>query len=292
MLTETNLGNILRKKGITLHELAEQMNFPFEELEEIYLGRKNYSNQLVKQIAEALAISEEELLKNSKKSIYENIGALLRQVREEKKITLVELGKKSGVSYTHISEIERGKTCASLKTLEKLAKVLDVPTSHFFLQEECFTLGDKVRRLREKQNLTQRQVADAIGVSLSLIGQIETDRVKPALDTLQSIAEVFGVSISYFLLSESQEMALRKCSWDQHGKLEEIFAHLEASDIELISELVAVLKNHNLLGHPVYDSQTKELLDIFSLLSNEDKAFIINNARWILKKAKKNSDKG
>jgi len=50
------------------------------------------------------------------KNIYDNIGIQLRQIREEKKMTLIQLGKISGVSYTHISEIERGKTCASLKT--------------------------------------------------------------------------------------------------------------------------------------------------------------------------------
>jgi len=294
VLTRNNLSRILREKGITLDQLAQGVNIPGEILDELYFGRKGFTAEQLKIIAEFLNVPQETLLLDNKKSIYENIGIQLRQIREEKKITLIELGKKSGVSYTHISEIERGKTCASLKTLEKLAKVLEIPTSYFFQLEESFTLGDKIRRLREKQNLTQVQLAEKIGVSLSLIGQIETGRVKPALDTLQNISNVFGVSICYFLMSETEEMSIRQHSSTMHNdtldKFNELIQGMETQDFNLIFDLVNVLKSHHRLGIEEYtmDVQTKELLDILSQLSDEDKKFVIENARWLSKKARGN----
>src|SRR5690554_2777951 len=210
MLFRNNLAKILKEKAILFEQLAENVDVPYEDLRDIYLGNKEFTQEILTAVARYLRIQEPQLLNNWKKSIYQNIGIQLREIREEKNLTLIELGKKSGVSYTHISEIERGKTCASLKTLEKLAKVLEISTSNFFQLEEDFTLGEKIRKLRIKQNLTQLQLAENIGVSLSLIGQIETDRVKPAMDTLQNIANVFGVSICYFLLSEQEEITLRQ----------------------------------------------------------------------------------
>lgn len=294
MLLHNNFSQVLKEKGITLEELAKKINIPIEKLDEIYFGRKEFSQEILQVVSEYLNVPQKTLLLDSKKSIYENIGILLRKTREEKNMTLIELGKKSKVSYTHISEIERAKTCASLKTLEKLAKVLEIPTSYFFQLEESFTLGDKIKRLREKQNLTQVQLAEKIGVSLSLIGQIETGRVKPALDTLNNIANVFGVSMCYFLLSEKEEISLEQYGRTSYnncmGKFNEIIQGMDNKDCDFVFDLLNVLKNHQRIGCQQYDidPQVKELLDIISLLPNEDKNFVIENARWVLKKAKTN----
>ncbi|QNB46046.1 helix-turn-helix domain-containing protein [Thermanaerosceptrum fracticalcis] len=179
-------------------------------------------------------------------SIYTYLGAELRQLREAKGLTLMELGNLSGVSYTHISEIERGKTCASLKTLEKLAKVLEVPISHFVVSEEVLNLGERIRRLRESHGLTQAQLGDAVGVSLSLITQIETGRVKPSLLTLQKIARRLGISTSYFLLNEGiGGMAIQQ-SEDEIAMLHAIRENLlgfTVRELEIINRIIVLLRS-------------------------------------------------
>nr|WP_269085201.1 helix-turn-helix transcriptional regulator [Moorella mulderi] len=67
------------------------------------------------------------------------------------------------------------------------------------------TLGNKLKRLREKMGLTQKELAQQVGISHSLIGQIETDRIQPSLATLSSLAEALGVSTCYFLMEEEEE---------------------------------------------------------------------------------------
>ncbi|MFZ5755132.1 MAG: helix-turn-helix domain-containing protein [Bacillota bacterium] len=179
-------------------------------------------------------------------SIYTYLGAELRQLREAKGLTLMELGNLSGVSYTHISEIERGKTCASLKTLEKLAKVLEVPISYFVVSEEVLNLGERIRRLRESHGLTQAQLGDAVGVSLSLIAQIETGRVKPSLLTLQKIARRLGISTSYFLLNEGiGGMAIQQ-SEDEIAMLHAIRENLlgfTVRELEIINRIIVLLRS-------------------------------------------------
>lgn len=60
-------------------------------------------------------------------------------------------------------------------------------------------LGDRLKSLREKKNMTQKQLADAIFVSPAAISQYENGGAMPTLANLKAIAEYFHVSMSYLL---------------------------------------------------------------------------------------------
>ncbi|MDA3851416.1 MAG: XRE family transcriptional regulator [Spirochaetaceae bacterium] len=60
-----------------------------------------------------------------------------------------------------------------------------------------YPFGERLRRVRERRKLTMKQVAAEVGVSESLISQIERDRVSPSLDTLLSMADVLQVDLDY-----------------------------------------------------------------------------------------------
>ncbi|XRC93776.1 helix-turn-helix transcriptional regulator [Ottowia sp. VDI28] len=65
-----------------------------------------------------------------------DLGARLRELRNEKKMTLAELSLRSQVSIGMLSHIERGQTSPSLKTLERLRLALEVPLASFFERED------------------------------------------------------------------------------------------------------------------------------------------------------------
>ena len=55
-----------------------------------------------------------------------HIEILLKQIRQEKGMTLTKLSERSGVSTSHISDIENNYKMPSLIVMVKLAKALDV----------------------------------------------------------------------------------------------------------------------------------------------------------------------
>jgi transcriptional regulator with XRE-family HTH domain len=67
------------------------------------------------------------------------IGRRIKRVRGEKNLTLKMVEAASGVSATHVSEIERGETIPTIKALSRLARALGKRTA-FFLEEN--ELGD------------------------------------------------------------------------------------------------------------------------------------------------------
>jgi transcriptional regulator with XRE-family HTH domain len=64
-------------------------------------------------------------------SSYE-LGRQLRLLRLRKKISLVDLGKHTGLSPSLLSQLENGKMIPTLPTLARIAMVFDVGLEHFF----------------------------------------------------------------------------------------------------------------------------------------------------------------
>ncbi len=56
-----------------------------------------------------------------------------------------------------------------------------------------------LRILREKTNISQRQLAEAIGVSQQSINKYENHNIEPDIGTLIRIADYFGTTVDYLV---------------------------------------------------------------------------------------------
>lgn len=59
-----------------------------------------------------------------------------------------------------------------------------------------------LKRMRARQNMTQEQLGDILGVTRSTIANYEAGINKPSIKQMQKLAEHFGVSIDYLLGDE------------------------------------------------------------------------------------------
>jgi transcriptional regulator with XRE-family HTH domain len=58
-----------------------------------------------------------------------------------------------------------------------------------------FDLGAELRRVRESRKLSLRAVANAVGVSASLLSQVETGKTQPSVSTLYALVNHLGISL-------------------------------------------------------------------------------------------------
>ena len=56
-------------------------------------------------------------------------------------------------------------------------------------------LGERLRRERHRKGMTVREIAGRVGVSPSLISQIERDKVNPSVSTLWGLVTVLGLTM-------------------------------------------------------------------------------------------------
>lgn len=62
-----------------------------------------------------------------------------------------------------------------------------------------FVFGEHLKLLRKSKNLTQRQLAEAVGSSERGIQNYEREERKPAYDVLIALADYFDCSIDYLV---------------------------------------------------------------------------------------------
>lgn len=70
------------------------------------------------------------------------IGKRIKQRRQEKKITLKQMGDIIDYDFSNLSKIERGEYEASYEVLKRLADALDVSVGYFF-GEHVATVDDE-----------------------------------------------------------------------------------------------------------------------------------------------------
>lgn len=104
------------------------------------------------------------------------------------------------------------------------------------------TIGQRIREARLQAKLSQKELADRLGVSASLIGQYENHIRIPKYETQQKIAHALGVDV-YAIFSDSQR---------------ELFVEGEVN--------VIIAKHED--GYYFSDAE-KKLIKAFSKLSNE-----------------------
>lgn len=61
-----------------------------------------------------------------------HIEVLIKDVRNEKNVTLSGLARRSGVSVAHLSDIEKERKSPSLLVMVRVAKALDVPITDLY----------------------------------------------------------------------------------------------------------------------------------------------------------------
>ena len=69
----------------------------------------------------------------------DEVGKLLKHLRDEKKLRQRKLSRLSGVTQSYISHLEKGERehRVTLRTVKALAKGLGVPPEIFLLPEDC-----------------------------------------------------------------------------------------------------------------------------------------------------------
>ena len=91
------------------------------------------------------------------------LGQRLRVARFERNMTLKEVAARCGMSATHISEVERGKTSPTIGALQRITAALGEKTSYFVQEDELPRV--KLTRLADR---CEYFTADSEGVPLRL----------------------------------------------------------------------------------------------------------------------------
>ena len=115
-----------------------------------------------------------------KEALSVDVGLRLRDLREERNLSMRALARMSGLSANALSMIERSKSSPSVSTLYKLADAMEVPITAFFRTE---TPQKEVVFIKSNQ---RTRVPFHRGLWEGLGGEFFSGRVEPFMLTLES----------------------------------------------------------------------------------------------------------
>jgi transcriptional regulator with XRE-family HTH domain len=128
--------------------------------------------------------------------LQEIIGRVIRRERQDRQLTIKELGDKAGLSEIYVGEIERGQKYPSSKVLESLARSLDLD-----IADLLELMAEEIRFER------QPETVNAIGFTLpSTPGQPRRLVVKKIVNMLDEGDVESVANFSAFLLSKQQDI--------------------------------------------------------------------------------------
>lgn len=77
-------------------------------------------------------------------------------------------------------------------------------------------IGAMIRQLRDERGFTQEILGNMINTTKQTISNYENNRRTPDYETLEALADVFNVPMSFFLTKEEQEIELERIRLAPH----------------------------------------------------------------------------
>ncbi len=247
-------GKTLKKmregKNLSLQDLSQACNLPASYLQEIEEEQREITAKALDKLLQNPCLTGE--LDTASISTT-GLGDKVRALRKEQGLSLEELGKALELSFTYLSEIERGERVPSLQALQKISSFFHIPISLLIgTPAKLMSTGKKIRMNREMRNMTQKQLAGAANVSPGLIAQLEAGKVQPSLKTIESLSKVLGVSVCYLILEQEDvegiiggiSPELRELLYNPRAQmLIGSICTMDFEDIKLVLNFIGMLKN-------------------------------------------------
>ncbi|WP_077297074.1 helix-turn-helix domain-containing protein [Virgibacillus pantothenticus] len=86
-----------------------------------------------------------------------HIGKKINELRKRKNITLKIISQQTGLSISFLSQLEHGKTSATLESLKKISESLGVNPSYFFSETNEKSRSTITRNIVDTTNLTENR---------------------------------------------------------------------------------------------------------------------------------------
>ena len=116
----------------------------------------------------------------------------------------IDLSVKRGTTFLTILKAERRDLQILNKPYRYWVKDLNVIFDSENRSRGGIDLGMRLKELRTKRGLSQKELADLVGVTPSTISQVESNLIYPSLPALLKMAEILSVQMSSFFQAKTE----------------------------------------------------------------------------------------
>lgn len=130
-------------------------------------------------------------------------GQKMKQILKQQNITQEQAAFRLGLaSQSSLNSYLSGRTEIPLNIINRFCSEFNVPVETLFAtnEDQSMSFADKLKHLRNQRNLTQIELANNIGISFSVISQIESGTKTPSKEVAKSLSDYFNVPLATFIV--------------------------------------------------------------------------------------------
>ena len=128
----------------------------------------------------------------------------IKELRLENGLTLKKLGDEVGVKDSTLSQYENDKRTVPYEVLIKLSIFFECSADYLLRKPKSYdnlnlktVKFSRIKKLREENNLSQKELAKKINIPATTIELYETGNSFPRIDVWEDMAKVFDVDVPY-----------------------------------------------------------------------------------------------
>ncbi|MDE2859875.1 MAG: helix-turn-helix domain-containing protein [Chloroflexota bacterium] len=176
---ESELRAAARKKGLTVKELAALMGVSASHLSQVGTGKKPWTPSLREKAIAILGEVPGQGIVYRQNEEVTGESNFIRETARAMGMTMLELSDRSGVSYSYLTQVAKGRRTMGIKAQASIESVLGTwakiaPAK--LANRQCDVVqGTQSSYIRERARalgMTLKELAEKVGVSLSYMSQV------------------------------------------------------------------------------------------------------------------------
>ena len=262
-----NLKVLRKQKKKTQQDMAEMLKIT-------YRTYQNYENDLTEmpynllfKLSDYFGVSINYLLghelnkNNLENQTFEkkqSIFIKLKDLRSELNLTQEQLAQAVGLSRDTYKNYEQQRTEMSYDILFKLADYFGVSIDYLLGHQTKETILDKnifegqheseppkikLKDLRKKRGLSQREIAERLNLTKTTYWSYETGRTKPTIEIMFKLADYFGVSIDYLLGHQTEGSNMSESQKEIVEDFKKLISQLTTQQTSFVFDIIKLCLN-------------------------------------------------
>ena len=196
---ESELRAAARKRGLTMKDLAPLMGVSASHLSQVGTGKKPWTPNLREKAIAVLGEVPGQGIVYRQGGEVESESTFIRERAREIGMTMLELSDRSGVSYSYLTQVARGRRSMGVKVQARIESALGVaarvaPAKLANRQGEVID-GDGSSYIRERARalgITMRELAKKVGVSAGYLSQVSRGKKHMGVKLQVRVEAVLG----------------------------------------------------------------------------------------------------
>ena len=196
---ESELRAAARDKGLTMKELAALMGVSASHLSQVGTGKKPWTPDLREKAMAILGEVPGQGIVYRQSDEINSESSFIREQARAMGMTMLELSDRSGVSYSYLTQVARGRRAMGVKAQAGIESVLGtrarVAPAKLANRQGTVVDGTQSSYIRERARelgMTLKELAEKVGVSASYLSQVSRGHRSMGVKLQAQVEAVLG----------------------------------------------------------------------------------------------------